>query len=70
MLSIFGVPLYCILSKYSVVPVISGKLDMYGMELPALDLLSSYLTNRNQMCSVNGVLSGLYLAQPKTDHRS
>ena len=38
--------------------ILLKKLDMYGMELPALNLLKSYLTNRTQMCSVNGVLSG------------
>ena len=38
--------------------ILLKKLDMYGMELPALNLLKSYLTNRMQMCPVNSVLSG------------
>ena len=35
-----------------------GKLKLYGLEEPSMDLLSSYLANRTQLCSVNGVLSG------------
>ena len=33
------------------------KLDLYGLQKPALNLLGSYLENRFQMCTVNGVLS-------------
>ncbi len=35
------------------------KLKLYGLEEPSMNLLSSYLANRAQLCSVNGVLSGL-----------
>ena len=38
--------------------ILLKKLNTYGMEIPALNLLRSYLTDRTQMCSVNGVLSG------------
>ncbi len=34
------------------------KLKLYGVEEPSMNLLSSYLANRTQLCSVNGVLSG------------
>ncbi len=36
------------------------KLKLYGLEEPSMNLLlvSSYLANRSQLCSVNGVLSG------------
>ena len=34
------------------------KLKLYGLEEPSMNLLSSYLANRAQLCSVNGVLSG------------
>ncbi|CAB3992421.1 Hypothetical predicted protein, partial [Paramuricea clavata] len=37
--------------------VLLKKLDFYGLETPALNLLKSYLENRTQMCSVNGTLS-------------
>jgi hypothetical protein len=34
--------------------VLLKKLDLYGLETSALNLLKSYLANRTQMCSVNG----------------
>ena len=34
------------------------RLKLYGLEEPSTNLLSSYLANRIQLCSVNGVLSG------------
>ena len=34
------------------------KLERYGMGSAVLNLLRNYLTDRTQMCSVNGVLSG------------
>ena len=36
--------------------ILLEKLDFYCLETPALNLLKSYLTNRSQMCSVNGML--------------
>ena len=37
--------------------ILLKKLDIYGLEKSALNLLKSYLTNRTQMCFVNGTLS-------------
>ena len=37
--------------------ILIKKLDLYGLQKPALNLLGSYLENRFQMCTVNGVLS-------------
>ena len=37
--------------------ILLKKLDLYGLEKSALNLLKSYLTNRTQMCFVNGTLS-------------
>ena len=36
--------------------ILIKKLDLYGLQKPALNLLGSYLENRFQMCTVNGVL--------------
>ena len=38
--------------------ILSKKLERYGMGSPVLNLLRNYLTDKTQMCSVNGVLSG------------
>ncbi len=38
--------------------ILLAKLNLYGLQKPSLNLLESYLTNRTQMCSVNGALSG------------
>ena len=35
--------------------ILIKKLDLYGLQKPALNLLGSYLENRFQMCTVNGV---------------
>ena len=37
--------------------ILLQKLDLYGLGKSALNLLKSYLTNRTQMCSVNGSFS-------------
>ena len=37
--------------------ILLKKLERYGMGSPVLNLLRNYLTDRTQMCSVNGVLS-------------
>ena len=37
--------------------ILLKKLDLYGLDKPALNLLKSYLTNRIQMCSINGTIS-------------
>ena len=37
--------------------ILLKKLDLYGLEKSDLNLLKSYLTNRTQMCFVNGTLS-------------
>ena len=37
--------------------ILTTKLGFYGMESAALNLFSSYLENRCQMCYVNGCLS-------------
>ena len=36
--------------------ILLEKPDLYGLKTPALNLLKLYLTNRTQMCSVNGML--------------
>ena len=38
--------------------ILLKKLERYGMGSAVLNLLRNYLTDRTQMCSVNGVLSG------------
>ena len=37
--------------------ILIKKLDLYGLQKPALNILGSYLKNKFQMCTVNGVLS-------------
>ena len=37
--------------------VLLKKLDLYGLETSATNLLKAYLENRTQICSVNGALS-------------
>ena len=37
--------------------ILIKKLDLYGLQKPALNLLGSYLENKFQMCTVNDVLS-------------
>ena len=36
--------------------ILIKNLDLYGLEKPALNRLESYLENRFQMCTVNGIL--------------
>ncbi len=48
--------------------ILLAKLNLYGLQKPSLNLLESYLTNRTQMCSVNGALSArswLHVESPK-----
>ena len=41
--------------------ILMKKLGLYGLEKPALNILKSYLVNRTQMCSVNGIISNIKL---------
>ena len=39
--------------------ILTAKLGFYGVQSAALNLISSYLENRSQMCYVNGVYPNL-----------